>query len=65
MQIDDLENQVKKLKLEKTHLLSKIDDLENRGRRNNLIFHGYTRTSSGFSLAGGRSFRSTGSVAEF
>ena len=40
MQIDDLESQVQKLKLENTHLGNKIDDLENRGRRNNLIFHG-------------------------
>ena len=49
MQIDDLENQVKKLKLEKTHLVSKIDDLENRGRRNNLnlIFHGVPEQAQG------------------
>ncbi|XP_041475263.1 uncharacterized protein LOC121423826 [Lytechinus variegatus] len=47
MQIEDLEKQVKKLKLDNTQLVNKIDDLENRGRRNNLIFHGIPEQAHG------------------
>ena len=47
MQIDDVENQMKKLKLENAQLIDKIDDLENRGRRNNLIFHGVPEQAPG------------------
>ncbi|XP_071488643.1 uncharacterized protein [Diadema antillarum] len=39
-QLDVLEQEVKKLKKERNELVSKLDDLENRSRRNNLVFHG-------------------------
>lgn len=40
IQIDEVVGEVKKLKREKEALEFKLDDLENRSRRQNLIFHG-------------------------
>ena len=40
IQVDEVVKEVKKLKLKKEALVSKLDDLENRSRRNNLVFHG-------------------------
>lgn len=40
IQIGALEGEVKKLKQDNAYLIEKLDDLENRGRRNNLILHG-------------------------
>lgn len=40
IQLDDVVVEMKKLKREKEEMLEKIDDLENRSRRNNLVFHG-------------------------
>ena len=40
MQVTDLEKQIKSLEADKAHLISKVDDIENRSRRNNLVFYG-------------------------
>ena len=40
IQISDLEQEVKKLKVDREDLAQKLDDLENRARRNNLVFYG-------------------------
>ncbi len=40
MKVDDMQAEVDKLKKEKDAMLVKLDDLENRSRRNNLVFHG-------------------------
>ena len=40
LQIADLERGVKQMKAERKQILAKIDDLDNRGRRSNLVFHG-------------------------
>ena len=40
IQVDTVVAEMKKLKQEKDDLLLKLDDLENRGRRNNLVLHG-------------------------
>lgn len=42
IQVDTVVAEMKKLKKENDDLLLKLDDLENRGRRNNLILHGVT-----------------------
>ncbi|XP_030853160.1 myosin heavy chain, clone 203-like, partial [Strongylocentrotus purpuratus] len=42
IQVDTVVAEIKKLKKENDDLLLKLGDLENRGRRNNLIFHGVT-----------------------
>ena len=39
IQKDNLEKQVQYLKKERSELIGKLDDLENRSRRNNLVFH--------------------------
>ena len=38
--LDEMEKEVKRLKAERKELIVKVDDLENRSRRNNLILHG-------------------------
>ena len=40
MQLNDVVDEVKKLRKEKEELALKLDDLENRSRRKNVIFHG-------------------------
>ena len=40
IEVEDLKSQVKKLKLDNDSLSQKIDDMENRSRRVNLVFHG-------------------------
>lgn len=40
IQLDEVVREVNKLKAENEVLVSKLDDLENRSRRNNLVFHG-------------------------
>lgn len=42
IQVDEVVNEVKKLKEEKKEILLKLDDLENRARRSNLVLHGIT-----------------------
>ena len=44
IQMDNLEKQVQDLKKERSELIGKLDDLENRSRRNNLVFHGISET---------------------
>ena len=46
IQLDDVVSEVKRLKLEREDMLSKLDDLENRSRRNNLVFHGVPESQS-------------------
>ena len=40
IQITDLEKEVQRLKVDNNDLSQKLDDLENRSRRNNLVFYG-------------------------
>ena len=40
IQLDEVMGQMQILKKEKEEILEKLDDLENRSRRNNLVFHG-------------------------
>ena len=40
IQVDEVVKEVKKLKEEKKEILLKLDDLENRSRRSNLVLHG-------------------------
>ena len=40
IQMDEVVSEVKKLKEEKKEILMKLDDLENRARRSNLVLHG-------------------------
>ena len=46
IQLDDVVAEVRRLKLERVDMLSTLDDLENRSRRNNLIFHGVPESQS-------------------
>ena len=45
-QLDIMEQEVKNLKKERNELVSKLDDLENRSRRNNLVFHGISESQN-------------------
>ena len=45
-QLEIMEHEVKNLKKERNDLVSKLDDLENRSRRNNLVFHGISESQN-------------------
>ena len=44
--ISDLENQVTRLTVQNNELLRRVDDLEDRSRRNNVVFHGIDKTDN-------------------
>lgn len=47
IQLEEIMSEVKKLKEEKLEMMSKLDDLENRSRRNNLVLHGVPEPEKG------------------
>ena len=47
IQMEEVVHEVKRLKEEKKEMLQKLDDLENRSRRNNIIIHGIPEKKQG------------------